>query len=521
MVTETIRGFVRGLMQDLGLRGKVSASSQTAYGDASALQNRRTYGWNPGLTDGSRELFSEGRALRNRIRELVRQDSIARAIVDSWTANLIGDGIVPRSLHPNEETRKKLHGWFEKFAAQSDSDGILTFYGQQALWAGEMVTGGECIIRVRPRLREDGLFLPMQLQTIPAEQIPEWKNEYGVNGYTRGGIEFDALGRRVAMQIYRDHPGSGLLNASELRRVPIKDGTAPQLIHMFVVRRAGQVRGEPWMAPVLMKIQDLHKYSDAKLVKSKAAAYFLMTVTSPAGNPLELPTDQNFEGSNAQIDSPIIEPNTVLRLDPGEKMEYTQPPADQDYEPFIKSHTKMIARGSGTTYAQISGDTREANFSSMRADEMIFRRRCSQIQQLNIIPCLDKIWGVFIDYLGLAGLIPARELATNGDLYRAVHWQTPAWPKIQPLQDTEADIAEVRAGFATREQKVAERGGDVEDIDAQTAKDNARADTAGIIYDSDGRQSKQGGAAGSAASQPADGASSDGQQNGSAETAAA
>ena len=57
----------------------------------------------------------------------------------------------------------------------------------------------------------------------------------------------------------------------------------------------------------------------------------------------------------------------------------------------------------------------------------------------------------------------------------------------------EAEILEIRAGLKTRENAVAERGYDVEEIDRQNAQDQQRADDLGLTYDSDGRQPKTGG----------------------------
>ena len=481
----------QGILNRIRTAARVIAG--TYYGSASAGNSRHMYGFNPDMTDGSRELFAEGRVLRSRSRDLVRQDSYARAIVDAWQANLVGDGIVPRSQHPDPAVRAKLHDLFEQQAAVLDADETGDFYGQQAVWAAELVTGGEVFIRIRPRQSSDGLPLPFQIQTIPAEQVPEWKTELGANSYIRGGVEFDALGRRVAYHIYRDHPASGLLNASDLRRVPTWDGDMPVVLHMFVPRRAAQVRGEPWLTPVIPMLHDLHKYRSAKLQQAKAAAYYLGSVVAPGGNPMDYPLAADLEDADSRIDSPIIEPCTILRLDPGEKLEFNTTPADPNYPEFVKATLKGIARGVGLTYAAVSGDTREANFSSMRADEMISRRKCKQIQHLVIRPVLNAIWQVFLQYAALNGAISAADFRRNRALYERIEWRFPAFEKIQPLQDVEAEILEIRAGLKTRENAVAERGYDVEEIDRQNAQDQQRADDLGLTYDSDGRQPKTGG----------------------------
>jgi capsid protein len=58
------------------------------------------------------------------------------------------------------------------------------------------------------------------------------------------------------------------------------------------------------------------------------------------------------------------------------------------------------------------------------------------------------------------------------------------------VQDVDADIKAIRAGLASRSGIALENGEDSEAIDAQQKLDNARADAAGLKYESDGRQQK-------------------------------
>jgi capsid protein len=46
----------------------------------------------------------------------------------------------------------------------------------------------------------------------------------------------------------------------------------------------------------------------------------------------------------------------------------------------------------------------------------------------------------------------------------------------------------VRSGFKSRAEVVSEQGYDAEQIDAEQARDNARADALGLSHDSDGRR---------------------------------
>jgi lambda family phage portal protein len=429
--------------------------------------------------------------------------------------------MVFRSLHPDREIRDQLHQLFEEWALKADADGQLDFYGLQSLWGAEMVEGGEVFIRVRYRPGSDNIPLNFQLQTIPSEQVPDTVNESALNGYVRGGIRFDALGRRSGYFLYRDHPNSGLLNSYEIREVPAFDEQGyPNMLHMYVKRR-NAIRGESWLSRTLGRLDFLEKYTTAELDRKRAAAMFLGWRMTQGGDPLG-PEGEGLEDLGAQgIAQPVIEPNTILDLNPGDSMQFNTPPNDAGFEQIVKGQMKLIAAGSGCTYAQISGDTSEANFSSMRAAEMIYRRRCRQIQSAYITPIFRSIWCLFVRQAIISGRLKATDYAKNRAQYEAVRVVPPAWEWIQPEQDVKAKDAAVRAGFVTRESVVAELGEDVERVDEQNREDNRRADDYGLKYSSDGRYGIAGTAA-SGSTGSADGSSQAGaEQNAPARTNAA
>src|SRR3970040_1050963 len=131
---------------------------------------------------------------------------------------------------------------------------------------------GECFIRLRPRLPKDELSVPLQLQLLEAEHLPTSETRKLENGnYIRAGIEFNGIGKRVAYHLYRDNRrDTSNPNASaELVRLP-----ADSFLHLFRPIRPGQLRGQPWLTQVLVKLHELDQYDDAELVRKKTAAMF-------------------------------------------------------------------------------------------------------------------------------------------------------------------------------------------------------------------------------------------------------
>ena len=67
-------------------------------------------------------------------------------------------------------------------------------------------------------------------------------------------------------------------------------------------------------------------------------------------------------------------------------------------------------------------------------------------------------------------------------------WIPQGFDWVDPLKDQQAQQMAVRNGFKSRAEVVSELGYDTEEIDQEIAADNARADQAGLILDSDPRQ---------------------------------
>jgi capsid protein len=125
----------------------------------------------------------------------------------------------------------------------------------------------------------------------------------------------------------------------------------------------------------------------------------------------------------------------------------------------------------------------------------------------------EPTWRRFVDRLAIAGVIDRPAYG--------VSWETPAWQSIDPEKDARADLAEVRAGFATRSQMIQRRGYDPDEVLEELAAENDRLDELGLVLDSDPRRVAQTGkaqvtkdTADAAAAAAGDGDGSDGSDGG-------
>jgi len=420
---------------------------------------------------------------------MVRRNAWASNAIDSFVANAVGAGIKPQSKHPDAAVKRRLQELWLRWTDEADAHGLTDFYGLQALVCRSAIEGGECIVRLRPRLPEDGLSVPLQLQLLEAEHLPLTKNEDLPNGNViRAGIEFNAIGKRVAYHLYREHPGERVMfaNAGATVRVP-----AESVLHIYKPLRPGQHRGQPWLAQVLVKLHELDQYDDAELVRKKLAAMFAAFIVE--NNPDDpVIGDKPAEAERDQTGAALagLEPGSMVKLLPGEDVRFAEPgDVGGMYTEFMRVQLRAIAAGLGITYEQLTGDLERVNYSSIRAGLLEFRRRCEQFQhQVMVYQFCRPVWRAWVEAAALAGAIDARDYAQNPEAYLDVEWRPPSWAWVDPLKDINAEILAVRAGFKSRSAVINEMGYDEEDVDRQVAADKARADSLGLIYDSDPRK---------------------------------
>ena len=440
-----------------------------------AMSKRRLRGWNPPLENINALVASGGPKLLARSRELVVTNGYAANACEAFAANLVGDGIKPSSLIADPALRDSVQRLWLAWTDEADADGLTDFYGLQAMVAREMFVAGECFVRLRPRRAKDGLLVPLQLQLLQSEMLPFEKTEADPNGNPiRCGIEFDLIGRRVAYHFRRRHPGDSTdqrLAIPETVRVP-----AEEVLHIYRPIDAGQIRGLPHVAPAMVRLFLLDQYDDAELDRKKTAAMFAGFITKTA------PEDPMMGEGAADLDGAAIaslEPGTMQVLLPGEDVKFSSP-ADVGggYEAFQYRTLLAVSASLGLPYHLVTGDVRQANYSSLRAELVEFRRRIGQLQHGVMAHQLCRpVWRRWLETAVLSGA-----LDTDPTALRAVQWIPPRWDWVDPLKDIQAQVLAMEAGITSRRKVVEATGYDVEEVDRDNAADAARVKELGLSY---------------------------------------
>ena len=445
---------------------------QRAYEGAKA--GRRTDGWVTAGTGANAEIGPASSRLRDRSRDLVRNNPYAAKAVNALVSNLVGTGIVPRARAKRSAISKSADQLWLQFAAGCDSDGLTDFGGLQALIVRSLVEGGEVLVRFRERRVEDGLAVPLQLQLLEPDHLDSAKTEELSNGgYILQGIEFDALGRRRAYWLFPCPPGEAPGRALVSRPVP-----ARQVLHLFERLRPGQVRGISWFAPVILKLRDLDDYDDAELMRKKIEACFAAFVTGAQDEETLGKPSAGMSGDRVES----FEPGMIEYLEPGKDVKFASPSANSDYSDYMRMQLHAVAAGVGLTYELLTGDLSQVNYSSIRAGLIEFRRRMEALQWQLIVPGLcQPVWSRFVELAQAAGQLPEGEITSE--------WTAPRFEAVDPLKDIQADVLAVRAGVMTLKEAIARQGYDPAQVLAEIAATNAELDAAGITLDTDPRRS--------------------------------
>lgn len=472
-------------------RGYEGTATARGSGYEAASQGRLSDGWFASSSSADTEIWAAGRTLRDRSRELVRNNPHASKAVASLVANIVGEGIMPRPKTGDPEKDRKVRKVFDDWASRGrcDADGALDFYGMQTLAVREVIEGGEVLLRRRFRRASDGYDVPVQVQILEGDFLNQYVNGNRDNNFAIQGIEFNTagplIGKPAAYWLYPEHPGSMFL--TQRQAMVASPVPASEVLHVFEKQRT-QVRGVPWGTPAMSTLRHLADYEEAELVRKKIEASMVGIVTGDDDNEPGINQDPN-----RTIDDYVEHPgvydsfgNPVERFEPGmfayarggKTITFNSPATIGGYNDYKVSQLRTIAAGFRVTYEMLSGDYSQVNFSSARMAILEFRKFVDQIRWQMLIPMmLQPVWEWFCEAAYLAGKID--------DAVVPVEWSPPAWQYVNPVDDVAANLTALRSGLRSWEDIISEQGRDPNVVRAEIVAFQRQNEADGIVLDSD------------------------------------
>ena len=439
---------------------EVTALQQRRYGGAA--MGRLNGDWRGAVGSGDARLAPDLGRLIRRSRQLETDNGYATAAVRNLTVGLTF--VDARAIHDNPRVAKKAQAEWDRFKKERG------FLSRQKVAIREMILGGSSLTVWRAKKGSPDA----RVDVLPAEQLDVSKTEILPNGNrVRLGVEVDMDGDVVAYWIFPEHPGdllSGLNWTSERIEAQYVD-------HLFDELWAGQSRGVPWFYGALIDLDEIHSLEDALRIKKKVEACFsaVRKRTLPDGESPK-PLGHQAVGPDGRM-LETLSPGMVATLEAGEDLVVLNPSSSGDGDKFHKSQLMKASAALGVPYHLVTGDVSEANYSSLRADEMPFQLRLEDWIHLTVAPKFCEGW--FTRCMRLAAV-------KTGDkrlLDVQAEWSAPPRPWVDPLKDIMAEKLRLRLYPGSLPEAMARQGRDWRaGIDTE-AEVQAYAKERGVIYD--------------------------------------
>ena len=446
-----------------------------------AKAGRRTSKWGDRAASANAVTAADGRSLRRRARHQIRNSPHASKARMLFVSSVVGDGIRPQVKTGSPKVDQLAERLFAEWSEECDADGRFDFYGLQRLVAGTVPGAGGCLFRRRPRRMVDGLAVPLQIQVMEVDHLDDGKSDVGRSGgRIVQGVEFDAVGKRSAYWLFPYHPNDvagDVFGAS--KRVP-----ASEVGHVYHCDRPGQVRELPWLAPVMMLLEDLEAYIDAEVYRKRTEACMVGIFK---GDRQHLAPATDSEVSDVEAVSPItdvdgvpmgdLQPGEFYCIDHDDELVIHQPTQVTGIEEFTRVVLREIATGLGMTYELLAGDLSKVNFSSIRAGNIEWRRLARSLRKVLIVrQFCEPVFRWWLDLAIASGRLPA------GLDYR-VEWVSPHFEEVDRLKDLQADAEGLASAAYTFRETLARRGKDFDQHVEELVEEREKLAALGISAD--------------------------------------
>lgn len=455
---------------------------------AGASNSRLFYDWAVSILSPDSEAFSSLTIMRARARQLERDNPFIAGFLDELANNVVGPhGITlqARVTNSNGDPVKKTNwsieaAWKEwSFPENASIDGIDSWTDIQRLHVRAIARDGESLIRRRAADNDFGFAL----QLIDPDLLDETLNRPAKDGQNeiRMGIERNADGKPLFYHLWKRHPSDLMfagVGKEDHVRVP-----ADEIIHDFVRTRPGQTRGVTWFAPILTTVKMLDGYTEAELIAARLQASQMGVITTTEeGAVAQYLAERARKANGGETTEPApmeAAPGMMPRLMPGETMEMFNPthPA-MAFEPFTKTILRAIGRGLGIAYHTLTGDLREANYSSLRAGLLPERDHWRALQVWLAGRCHRRVFKWWVPAALASGQLQV-DRRVPGELFAHV-WKGRGWKWVDPLKDLQAAEIELRLGLSSRQRLHGEAGTNYEDTIDELKFEQEYAEAEGV-----------------------------------------
>jgi len=476
----------------LALAGSYNGGSRSR----PALRN-----WNPYSGDANDDTIYDLPTLRARSRDLARNAPVGGAALNTVVTNVIGTGL---SMQSNPDI--KFLGWTDEQTAEwkrevesewqlwccstnCDASRKMNFYGLQSLSLRSMLESGD-VVALTPAIKRNGPY-SLAIQLVEADRLRNKGNARDTASMIEG-ITLDENGAPTKYAITKQHPGN--LQKVKLEWIEVeafgKNGRK-NIIHLFDQRRPGQVRGVPYLSPVIEHLKQLARYSEAELqaaVVSAALAIFVKMDADAFASVFDSDRQKTYSGqadaSDWSLDANLDAPGRVVRLLPGEQVEAPElGRPNANFDPFFLSMLKQIGPVLEIPFEVLIKHF-SSSYSASRAALLDFWRFVRVRRDFMTTSFCEPIKELWFEEAVALGRISAPGFFSDPRIrqaYTRATWVGDSPGSINPEKEVKAAEGRINLGISTREKEsVLYDGGDWEANNRQLVKEKTMRDDGGL-----------------------------------------
>lgn len=466
---------------------------------AGAQVNRLTEDWAAALTSADSELSTSAQRLRSRARQLERDNPFVERYLKLLENNVMGSNGVGLQMKIRDadkiEGGKLVKGGYDTLAnatieagfhrwgkaANCTVDASTSWYALQCLLLRSCARDGSAFL-----IKHEGAAVNsfgFKLQLLEADYLREDYNAILANGgMVRMGIEMTADRKPIAYHFYTRHPGDYAVSAGvglATVRIP-----SERVIHVCRRNRQGQTNGVSWLAPIMLRLKMLDGYEESELVAARCAASKMGFYVK------QIPTDYQGPLDNQGNPTQEMQPGVIEDLPMGTTFQTLDPQHPVSaYADFVKAALRGISSGVGVSYNSLASDLEGVNYSSIRAGLLEEREEWKRIQNWFIETVIEPVFESWLKMALLSGALkmpngsalPAAKL----EKFNVPEWKPRRWAWVDPLKDLNAQVLAIEKGLTSRRHVISEQSGDIEDVFADIAADDALAETYGLDFPKD------------------------------------
>jgi len=324
-------------------------------------------------TSADKEIRPALRKLRDRCRQLARNEPIASKALQIYRTQVVGDkGLHLQVRARNIPTKGQIKGdldivgndimerlwkeWIEKGVCEITHR--HSWRDAQELVIEGLVRDGEVLVK---HIKNADNKFGYSLQFLEPDYLDEEYNTVLSNGNrVVMGVELNKINRPVAYYLFDGvHPYDEVGKTSGRTRIPATD-----ILHIYRPERSQQTRGVPLFSSVLDKVHQLNGYSEAELVSARLGASRSLYLKTQDGVGY---SGDDFEDGIAPI-MDAGEPGSIAQLPAG--VDIVSPSMDHpnaQFGEFYKSILRSIATGLGLDYVTLSSNLESVSYSSIRS----------------------------------------------------------------------------------------------------------------------------------------------------------